>query len=220
MSKDATTPPTNPYRQAGRVFADFLEADRRRTRLLVGLAVALFLALIASNVTMMEMYRERREHLALVEVDADTGRIVRKFQPSDYQPTDVQKSYIAREWIKFVRRRPADKLVMRDDLLWVYAHTAGAARERLDALFRDQNPYDQQNLRVVSGLTAFSKSADSYQISWKEEEFNKTGVKLGMVDHSALLTIARRVGAGTDVDRNPVDLFVIHFDWTVRESRS
>lgn len=215
MSASNTTPPNTAYRNAGKVFADFLEADQRRGRGLTIVAILLFVGLIGSNFTMAYMYGQRRETIAMVEVDGNTGQIIRKYQPEDYRPSDLQKSYVAREWIKLVRRRPADVLVMRDDLLWVYAHTAGGARERLDSLFRAQAPLEDANLRVIRDLTAFSKSSDSYQLTWHEDVYTPSGTKIGTSEQSGLLTIAMREGVGADLTRNPIELYVVHFDWTV-----
>jgi type IV secretory pathway TrbF-like protein len=207
----------NPFSDAGKVFAEFLESDRRSKQLLVSLAALLFILLIVSQFTIAWMYSERKEHLSIVEVDGATGAVVRKYTPVAYTPTAAQKSYVARQWVKSVRRRPSDKIVMRDDILWAYAHTAGAARDLLDKHFRAGDPFAEEDFRTIEELSSLKKSEDSFQVTWTEATFSPSGAQRGSVEHTALITVAHGEQAVTDDTQNPTNLHVVFFDWTVPE---
>ncbi|MEO9901198.1 MULTISPECIES: type IV secretion system protein [Alphaproteobacteria] len=208
----------NVYSQGGKTFANFLEEEKKARLTLVVIACFLFIALIVSILTIAYLYSERREYLSIVEVDSRTGEIVRKYTPVEYTVSDIQRRYVAEQWITYVRRRPADKFVAKDDLLWAYAHTAGAAREQLNAIFRDHDPLAEENYRTISGIQAFKRSGDSFEINWNEQVFTSSGMKVSSADYAALITIALDDTVSTDPKKNPTSLFVIHFDWNIPEA--
>jgi type IV secretory pathway TrbF-like protein len=209
-------PPSNTFRAAGRIYADFLEADQKSRVLFYWISVLLFLCLLAALFTIGYLYKERRETLSVIEVDARTGEIVTKYTPTEYTPSDLQKSYIAKHWIKNVRRIPADPFILREGLLWAYAHTTDKAQTRLDTIFRKKAPVVTENLRTVTDVSSLKKSADSFQVQWQETEYNQNGDKLRSSSQEALLTLTQNQSKPGNAE-NPTGLFVVFFDWTVGE---
>ena len=79
-----------------------------------------------------------------------------------------------------------------------------------DELFRAKPPRVDKKVRTIRRVKSLKKSEDTFQVSWTETVFTKTGQKLRETEQTALLTVTQHQGEPTE--GNPANLFVVFFD--------
>jgi len=152
----------------------------------------------------------------VVEVDRlGQARAVAQVE-ADYRPTDPQIAWHLARFIENVRSRPADPIVLRQNLDSAYQFTTEQGAAALNDYARANDPFaglpdTQVSVDVKSVVRA---SADSFRIAWDERRYDHG--QLSATSHwSAILTVVVRTpsDAETLID-NPLGLYVHAINWS------
>src|SRR5690606_23693294 len=119
-------------------------------------------------------------------------------------------------FIENVRARPADPIVLRQNLDAAYAFTTEQGAAALNDYARSNDPFadlpeTQVSVEVKSVVRA---SADSFRIAWDERRYDHG--QLSATSHwSAILTVVVRTPSDTEtlID-NPLGLYVHAINWS------
>jgi type IV secretory pathway TrbF-like protein/sugar phosphate permease len=207
-----------PYSRAAAVWVDRLQSARRQAsnwRLAslgsAALSVLLSLALAISA---------GRAGVAVHFTDVDELHEIRHaILPNRLsKPSDAQIAYFLSRFIKHVRSLPVDPIVVRghwqDALAYVTNDEARALSDRM----RDELWLARVGKRaiIVEIANVVRASDASFEIHWTERSYeNGAEVKAEQFVGCAFFVL-RDVDASQSLSKNPIGLYIDHFDWSRR----
>lgn len=210
-----TPPPETPYQRAGQLWDERIGTARVQATnwrlmafgtlaLATGLAVALVWQSLQSRVTPY-----------VVEVDhLGEARAVTPAEAA-YQPTDPQIAWFLSRFIKDVRSRSLDPVLMRGDWLQAYDFVSPRGALFLGEYARGNDPFAQAGEKTVSvEVTSVVRASDrSFQLKWTETVYDR-GSLVGTTRWTAMVSVSLKSPKSADVLRkNPLGLYVDGIDW-------
>ena len=208
--------PETPYQRAAQAWDDRIGSARVQARSWRYMAFGAA-ALLALSVT--DNLRLRfGTHIVPYVVEVDRLGAARSVAPAldHYQPTDPQVAWHLARFIENVRSRPADPIVLRENLESAYAFTTEQGAAALNDYARGQDPFAHlaDTQVAVDVRNVVRASADSFRIAWDERRYDHG--QLSSTSHwTAILTIV--VKTPTDeatLSRNPLGLYVHSINWS------
>jgi type IV secretion system protein VirB5 len=208
--------PETPYQRAGQAWDDRIGSARvqaRSWRLMAFGATALLSLSVVDNLRL-----RFGTHIVpyVVEVDRlGAARAVAE-ATSDFRPTDPQIAWHLARFIENIRSRPADPIVLRQNLNAAYDFTTEQGAAALNDYARANDPFaDLADKQVsVDVKNVVRASADSFRIAWDERRYER-GQLAATTHWTAVLTVVVRTpgDAGT-LSRNPLGLYVHAINWS------
>jgi type IV secretion system protein VirB5 len=185
-----TPQPETPYQRAGQLWDERIGTARVQAAnwrlmafgtlaLATGLAVALVWQSLQSRVVPY-----------VVEVDhLGEARAVTPAEAS-YQPTDPQIAWFLSRFIKDVRSRSLDPVLMRGDWLQAYDFVSPRGALFLGEYARGNDPFVQAGEKTISvEVTSVVRASDrSFQVKWTETAYDR-GSLVGSTRWTAMLSI-------------------------------
>ena len=208
--------PETPYQRAGQAWDDRIGSARvqaRSWRLMAFSATALLSLSVVDNLRL-----RFGSHIVPYVVEVDRLGAARGVAPatSDYRPTDPQIAWHLARFIENVRSRPADPIVLRQNLNAAYDFTTEQGAAVLNDYARGHDPFaDLADKQVsVDVKNVVRASADSFRIAWDERRYDH-GQLSGTTHWTAVLTIVVRTPTdAATLSRNPLGLYVHAINWS------
>ncbi|WP_010161931.1 conjugal transfer protein TrbF [Sphingomonas sp. PAMC 26617] len=208
--------PETPYQRAGQAWDDRIGSARVQARSWRYMAFGAS-TLLALSVT--DNLRLRfGTHIVPYVVEVDRLGAARSVAPAlgGYQPTDPQIAWHLAHFIENIRSRPADPIVLRQNLESAYAFTSEQGAAVLNDYARGADPFAHlaDTQVAVDVRNVVRASADSFRIAWDERRYDH-GQLAGTTHWSAILTIVVRTPTdAATLSRNPLGLYVHSINWS------
>lgn len=208
--------PETPYQRAAQAWDDRIGSARAQAhswRLMAFGATALLSLSVTDNLRLRFGSR-----IVPYVVEVDKLGAARSVAPAlvDYRPTDPQIAWHLARFIENVRSRPADPIVLRQNLQAAYDFTTEQGAAALNDYARGSDPFALLvDLQVsVDVKNVVRASADSFRIAWDERRYDHG--QLAATSHwSAILTVVVRTPAdAATLSRNPLGLYVHAINWS------
>lgn len=208
--------PETPYQRAGQAWDDRIGSARVQAhswRLMAFGASALLSLSVVDNLRL-----RFGSHIVPYVVEVDRLGAARAVSPADadYRPTDPQIAWHLARFIENVRSRPADPIVLRQNLAAAYDFTTEQGAAVLNEYARASDPFaDLADKQVsVDVKNVVRASADSFRIAWDERRYERG--QLSSTTHwTAVLTIVvRSPRDAATLSRNPLGLYVHAINWS------
>ncbi|GAA4772019.1 conjugal transfer protein TrbF [Stakelama sediminis] len=208
--------PETPYQRAGQVWDDRMGSARSQAhswRLMAFGAMALLSLSVADNLRLRFGSR-----IVPYVVEVDRLGAARSVSPAeaDYRPTDPQIAWHLARFIENVRSRPADPIVLRENLKSAYDFTTQQGAAVLNDYARAADPFaDLANTQVsVDVKNVVRASADSFRVAWDERRYDHG--QLSATTHwTAILTVVVRTPTdAATLSRNPLGIYVEAISWS------
>lgn len=208
--------PETPYHRAQQAWDDRIGSARSQAhswRLMAFGATALLSVSVVDNLRL-----RFGTHIVPYVVEVDKLGAARAVAPltSDYRPTDPQIAWHLARFIENVRGRPADPIVLRQNLNAAYDFTTEQGAAALNDYAHQADPFaniaDQQvSVDVKSVVRA---SPDSFRVAWEERRY-VSGQLAATMHWSAILTVVVRTPTdAATLSRNPLGLYVHAINWS------
>ena len=208
--------PETPYQRAGQAWDDRIGSARQQAyswRLMAFGTTALLSFAVVDNLRL-----RFGSHIVPYVVEVDRVGDARSVAPAlaDYRPTDPQIAWHLARFIENVRSRPADPVVLRQNLKAAYDFTTEQGAAALNDYARGADPFAgvadaQVSVDIKSVVRA---SADSFRVAWTERKYDHG--QLSATTHwSAILTVVVRTpDDAATLSRNPLGLYVHAISWS------
>ncbi|QKR98312.1 conjugal transfer protein TrbF [Sphingomonas sp. CL5.1] len=208
--------PETPYQRAGQAWDERIGSARAQAyswRLMAFGATALLSLSVVDNLRL-----RFGAHIVPWVVEVDRLGAARAVAPAtaDYHPTDALIASQLARFIENVRSRPADPIVLRQNLATAYYFTTEQGAAALNDYARSSDPFADLADRQVSVdvKNVVRASADSFRIAWDERHYDH-GQLAATTHWSAILTIVIRTpDDAATFSRNPLGLYVHAINWS------
>jgi len=208
--------PETPYQRAQQAWDERIGSARAQAhswRLIAFGAAAILSLSVADN---LRLRYGSKVVPYVVEVDRlGAARAVAPVE-ADYRPTDPQIAWHLARFIENVRARPADPIVLRQNLSTAYDFTTEQGAGALNDYARANDPFaNLAEIQVaVDVRNVVRASADSFRIAWDERRYER-GQLSSTTRWSAVLTIVMRTPTDArTLSRNPLGLYVHAINWS------
>ena len=208
--------PETPYQRAGQAWDDRIGSARVQAH---SWRVMAFGATALLSLSVVDNLRLRfGAHIVPYVVEVDRLGAARAVAPAsvDYRPTDPQIAWHLARFIENIRSRPADPIVLRQNLNTAYDFTTDQGAAALNDYARANDPFaDLADAQVsVDVKNVVRASADSFRIAWNERRYEH-GQLSGTTHWTAVLTIVVRTPTdAATLSRNPLGLYVHAINWS------
>ena len=211
-----TPEPETPYQKAGQVWDDRIGSARvqaRNWRLMAFGCLALSLGLSGGVI-----WQAGRSTITPYVVEVDRLGETRAVGPAirTYEPTDAQIAFHLARFIENVRSISIDPIVVRQNWLRAYDYATAQAANTLNDYARDSDPFSRVGQRTIAvELTSVVRSsADSFDVRWREQEF-ENGSLADTTRYSAVLSIViERPRTEDALRKNPLGIYVHGLNWS------
>lgn len=159
-------------------------------------------------------------------VDAYVTRVCdgRPFPPEliamSYQPNDTEIVFAIEQWVRWVRSKPADEIVIRDNWDRAYKYLTRRSEPKLTDYARRYSPLVKigEDTRTVDMETVFRRSDGSFEARWVERRFIN-GV-LARTDHYTANFQVERIKPESEMTlmKNPLGIYFPDFNWNLDRS--
>ena len=206
----------SPYAKAGQVWDDRIGGARAQAQ---SWRIAAFCAFGLTALTLGAYIYERQDtRIATYVVPVDqygrTGQI--ELAGRAYIPSNAETSYFLGDWVKRVRAKSIDPIVIRDDWRSAYAFVSGSAVGQLNDYARAHDPFANlgQSATTVEIISVLPRSPATYQVSWRETA-TMSGVTSPPERWTGLFTVAVQPPRTEEQLRaNPLGIFITNLQWS------
>lgn len=212
----SAAPEATPYQKAGQMWDERMgltlaHARNWRRMALGNLVLAAFLG------AGWWAQAERAEVRAFVVEVADWGQ-TQKITALDgrYAPTEAQTAHVLAGWVRDVRSKSTDPVVLRQNWLRAYDLLTPRAAGFLNSWAQDHDPFADLGREAVSVevLNVVRRSERSFDLQWRETRF-VNGQSAGTERWRALITTSvRPPRTEAELFRNPLGLRIEEVSWT------
>jgi type IV secretion system protein VirB5 len=133
-----------------------------------------------------------------------------------YEPTDAQVGYALAQWIRDVRSKSIDPVVIRQNWLKAYDLLTPKAAEFLNGWAQAHDPFAGagQEAVLVEVLNVVRRTGRTYDLQWRETRF-VGGQPAGQSRWRALITITVRAPrTEAELMKNPLGIRIEDVSWT------
>ena len=210
------SPAESPYQRAGKVWDERIGDARVQAR---NWRLAAFCSFGLSFLTLGGyIYERQNTHIATYVVPINEygrpGRI--ELAGRVYNPTIAETGYFLADWVRLVRSKSIDPIVIRDDWRRAYAFVSGPAAGQLNDYARTHDPFSRvgQEAVTVEIVSVLPRSASTYQVQWRETTTD-TGVTSPPETWTGLFTVAiNPPKTEQELRANPLGIFVTNLQWS------
>lgn len=205
-----------PYQKAGQVWDDRIGSARvqaRNWRLIAFGCLALSLGLSGGVI-----WQAGRSTITPYVVEVDRLGETRAVGPAirTYEPTDAQIAFHLARFIENVRSISIDPIVVRQNWLRAYDYATAQAANTLNDYARQSDPFSRVGQRTIAVevTSVVRSSADSFDVRWREQEF-ENGSLAETTRYSAVLSIViERPRSEEALRTNPLGIYVHGLNWS------
>lgn len=210
------SPDSTPYQRAGQVWDDRMGLSLAHARNWRRLAVA-NLALAAFLGAGWWVQADRAVVKPFVVEVSDWGQTQRiTALDGRWEPTEAQTGYALAQWLRDVRSKSIDPIVIRQNWLRAYDLLTRKASAFLNDWAQANDPFAEVGREAVDVevLNVVRRSERTFDLQWRETRF-VNGQKAGAQRWRALITVARRPPrTEAELMRNPLGLKIEDVSWT------
>ena len=170
--------PSEEWQRIEQAYREIQRRDDRaeyRTWRMERFALALLGVIVVLVGVIVWQWLDHRQVQAFVQVVQvnEQGKLVQVGIPQDllaYTPPDGVWIDMLGEWVRRIRWRGTDPVLMRAQWAWVYRHTCGQARRLLQSLEEKEQPFKPGKKLTAVELRSITKTPvpESYQVLWAE----------------------------------------------------
>lgn len=212
----SSSPEATPYQRAGQVWDDRMglsiaHARNWRRIALANLAMAAFLGAgwwVQTDRAVVRPF--------VVEV-SDWGQTQRiTALDGRYEPTEAQTSYALAQWIRDVRSKSIDPIVIRQNWLRAYDLLTPRASAFLNDWAQAHDPFAEAGREAVNVevLNVVRRSERTFDLQWRETRF-VNGQQAGTDRWRALITVTHQPPrTEAELMRNPLGIKIEDVSWT------
>ncbi len=172
----------------------------------LSIILAVILGLVATN-KQVETY--------VVPVDS-IGRIgAVRLLGNTYEPSKAEIGYFLGNFVKKIRSKSIDPVVMRKNWLEAYNYISLEAKPVLDEYANKTSPLENigHEARSVEISSIVQRSSETYQIAWSEKEFIK-GKMMGENLYTGIFTVALEMPeSAEEIYNNPLGIKIKSMTW-------
>lgn len=210
------SPGATPYQRAGQVWDERMglsiaHARNWRRMALAHLALAAFLGAgwwVQADRAVVRPY--------VVEV-SDWGQTQRiTALDGRYAPTEAQTAYALAQWIRDVRSKSIDPIVIRQNWLRAYDLLTPRAAGFLNDWAQARDPFAEAGREAINVevLNVVRRSERTFDLQWRETRF-VNGAQAGAERWRALITVAHQAPrTEAELMKNPLGLKIEDVSWT------
>ncbi len=138
-----------------------------------------------------------------------------KLMADRYQPQKAEVSYFLADWIKNVRSKSVDPIVIRENWLKAYDFLSPVAAQTLNEYAENNDPFENvgQEAKNVEVSSVVERTDNTYQIQWRELLY-ANGVLIQQDSYTGLFTI--EVNPPQDRETmftNPLGIYIKNLSW-------
>jgi type IV secretory pathway TrbF-like protein len=155
----------------------------------------------------------------IIEVDRLGGTAYRgPVGEKSYEPSDAVITYHLRRFLSDTREVSSDLAVLKRNWMDAYTLVTPRGGNMLTAYVQapDHDPFRRalEQRVTVEFLSAVRVAGDTWQVDWRESEFDKNGNPSGAATWRAMLrTILQTPKTPEAMSRNPIGLFIDELHW-------
>ncbi|MGD0679049.1 MAG: conjugal transfer protein TrbF [Polyangiaceae bacterium] len=138
---------------------------------------------------------------------------------TDYVPSDAVVTYHLRRFIADTREISSDVAVLRRNWLDAYTLVTSRGGNMLSAFVQapENDPFRraQEEKVTVEFLSAVRVSGDTWQVDWRESDWDKNGSPSGppTIWRAMLRTLLQAPKSAEAMSKNPIGLYVDELHW-------
>ena len=212
----ASAPESTPYQRAGQVWDDRMglslaHARNWRRIAVANLALAAFLGagwwVQADRAVVRPFVVEVSDWGETQRITAIGGR---------YQPNEAQIAHALSGWIRDVRGKSIDPVVIRQNWLRAYDLLTPKAAAFLNAWAQSHDPFSDAGREAITieVLNVVPRTGDTYDLQWRETRF-VNGQSAGTERWRALITTGiEPPRTEAELMKNPLGLKIEDISWT------
>ncbi len=212
----AAAPDSTPWQRAGQVWDDRMGLTLAHARNWRRVA---FLNLLLAGGLGVGWWGESRQASVkpfIVEV-SDWGQVERvRAIGGRYDPTEAQVGHALAEWIRDVRSKATDPVVIRQNWLQAYDLVSPKGAAFLNGHAQANDPFAEAGREAVNVqvLNVVRRTERTYDLQWREARF-VNGQKAGEERWRALITIAvQPPKTEAELLKNPLGIRIEDVSWT------
>lgn len=211
-----STPTDTPYRKAAQEWDNRVGAPVASARNWRMMAFGLLLLEVATfGVCVYELHNT---HIATYVVPIDQYGRPGRIEPADrtYNPTQAEVGYFVADWVRMVRSKSTDPIIIRQNWTNAYHFVSPEAGAQLTAYARANDPFakvgqEAVNIEVVSVLP---RTPHTYQVQWRETVYDQGG-RGDTSNWTGLFTTTQRQPQNeAELRANPLGLLITSFQWS------
>lgn len=133
-----------------------------------------------------------------------------------YRPTEAQIAHALADWVRKVRARSTDPVVVRQDLLSAYDFVTPKGAAFLNTWLQAHDPFAETGRQAVEVevLNVVRRSERTYDVQWRETRF-VGGQQAGQDRWRALITTTLQPPrTEAELMKNPLGLRIEEVSWT------
>ncbi len=212
----SASPQVTPYQRAGQVWDDRMglsiaHARNWRRIAVANLGLAAFLGagwwVQADRAIVKPFVVEVAEWGQTQKITALDGR---------YEPTQAQTGYALAQWIRDVRSKSIDPIVIRQNLMRAYDLLTPRAAGFLNDWAQSRDPFAEAGREAINVevLNVVRRSEKTFDLQWRETRF-VNGHQAGSARWRALITVTvQPPKTEAELMRNPLGLKIEDVSWT------
>jgi type IV secretion system protein VirB5 len=212
----SSAPEATPYQRAGQVWDERMglsvaHARNWRRMAFANLAMAVFLGAgwwaEASRATVAPFVVEVDKWGQTQRVQAIGGK---------YEPTEAQAARVLADWVRDVRSKSIDPIVIRQNWLRAYDYVTPKAAGFLNAWAQEHDPFAEAGREAVTVeiLNVVRRTERTYDLQWRETRFIN-GQRAAQERWRALITTKTQPPRNeTELMKNPLGLKIEDVSWT------
>lgn len=212
----ASAPQSTPYQRAGQVWDERMglslaHARNWRRLAFANLAIAAFLGAgwwaQAERATVKPFVVQVSDWGQTQRITAIGGR---------YEPTEAQVGYTLAGWIRDVRSKSIDPIVIRQNWLRAYDLVTPKSAAFLNDWAQTHDPFAEAGREAISieVLNVVPRTARTYDLQWRETRF-VNGQQAGQARWRALITTKLQPPrTEAELMKNPLGLKIEDVSWT------
>ncbi len=133
-----------------------------------------------------------------------------------YEPTEAQIGHALAEWIRDVRAKPTDPIVIRQNWLSAYDLVTPRAASFLNAWAQAHDPFAEAGREAVGVeiLNVVRRTERTFDLQWRETRY-VNGQQAGQARWRALITIKLQPPkTEAELMKNPLGIRIEDVSWT------
>lgn len=212
----SATPEATPYQRAGQVWDERMGLSLAHARNWRRMAFANLVLAVGLGAGWWMQSQQAVVKPFVVEV-SDWGQTQRITAIGGrYEPTEAQVGHALAEWVRDVRGKSIDPIVIRQNWLSAYDLVTPKAASFLNAYAQTHDPFTEAGREAINVeiLNVVRRTERTYDLQWRETRF-VNGQQAGQERWRALIT-TRLVPPKTEAElmKNPLGIRIEDVSWT------
>jgi type IV secretion system protein VirB5 len=210
-------PLETPYQRARQVWDDRI--GNARVQAFSWRLVALGNILVSLAAIGGILYQSSKAQVVPYIVEVDTQGQVRTVGPAQevYRPSQEAVKAQLREFVRGIRGRSTDAVVVRERWVRAYAHATPKGQNRLNDYARQADPLSKigkESVAVEVGRI-LALTDTTYDVQWQETTYDSRMLKTGDARWSGVFRVVVEPPTTTEqLEANPLGIYVDGWDWS------